>query len=60
VTANAKSFSYRQTQIVFYRPDQQVAAARVQRALGVGKLVRSRQPLDVVDVTVVVGSDFTG
>ena len=60
VTANAKSFSYRETQVVFYRREQQAAATRVQRALGVGKLVRSRQPLDVVDVTVVVGSDFKG
>jgi hypothetical protein len=60
VTANAKSFSYRETQVVFYRREQQAAATRVQEALGVGKLVRSRQPLDVVDVTVVVGSDFKG
>ena len=58
VTANAKSFSYRETQVVFYRRDQLPAATRVQETLGVGKLVRSRQPLDVVDVTVVVGSDF--
>ena len=60
VTANAKSFSYHDTQVVFYRREQQAAATRVQRALGVGKLVRSRQPLDVVDVTVVIGSDFKG
>jgi hypothetical protein len=60
VTANAKSFSYRETQVVFYRREQQAAATRVQQALGVGKLVRSRQPLDVVDVTVVVGTDFKG
>jgi hypothetical protein len=58
VTANAKSFSYRETQVVFYRREQLEAATRVQETLGVGKLVRSRQPLDVVDVTVVVGSDF--
>ena len=60
VTANANSFSYRETQVVFYRREQQAAATRVQRALGVGKLVRSRQPLDVVDVTVVIGTDFKG
>jgi LytR cell envelope-related transcriptional attenuator len=60
VTANAKSFSYQETQVVFYRREQLGAATRVQQALGVGKLVRSRQPLDVVDVTVVVGSDFKG
>jgi hypothetical protein len=60
VTANANRFTYRETQIVFYRREQETAARRVQRSLGVGKLVRSRQPLDVVDVTVVIGSDFKG
>jgi hypothetical protein len=60
VTANAKSFAYKETQIVFYHREQQSAATRVQTALGVGKLVRSRQPLDVVDVTIVVGADFKG
>jgi hypothetical protein len=60
LSGNADSFAYAQTQIVFYDRSQQQAATRVRDALGTGRLVLSRQPLDVVDVTVVVGKDFNG
>jgi hypothetical protein len=60
LSGNADSFAYAQTQIVFYDRSRQQAAARVRDALGTGRLVLSRQPLDVVDVTVVVGKDFNG
>jgi hypothetical protein len=58
LSGNADSFAYAQTQIVFYDRTQQPAAERVRQALGTGRLVLSRQPLDVVDVTVVIGKDF--
>src|SRR5581483_5460929 len=58
LTGNAGRLDYAQTEIVFYRPSEQAAAQRVQKALGLGKLVLSRNPLDVVDVTVIVGKDF--
>jgi polyisoprenyl-teichoic acid--peptidoglycan teichoic acid transferase len=60
LSGNADSFAYAQTQIVFYDRSQQQAAERVRQALGTGRLVLSRQPLDVVDVTVVIGRDFNG
>jgi hypothetical protein len=60
LSGNADSFAYAQTQIVFYDRSQQQAAERVHQALGTGRLVLSRQPLDVVDVTVVIGRDFNG
>ena len=60
LSGNADSFAYAQTQIVFYDRSQQQAAERIRQALGTGRLVLSRQPLDVVDVTVVVGKDFNG
>ena len=60
LSGNADSFAYAQTQIVFYDRSQQQAAERVRQALGTGRLVLSRQPLDVVDVTVVIGKDFHG
>jgi hypothetical protein len=60
LSGNADSFAYAQTQIVFYDRSRQDVAARVRDALGTGKLVLSRRPLDVVDVTVVVGRDFKG
>jgi hypothetical protein len=60
LSGNAASFAYAQTQIVFYARSQQQAAERIRQALGTGRLVLSRQPLDVVDVTVIVGRDFNG
>jgi hypothetical protein len=60
LSGNADSFAYAQTQIVFYDRSRQQAAARIRQALGTGRLVLSRQPLGVVDVTVVVGKDFNG
>nr|MDQ3575967.1 LytR C-terminal domain-containing protein [Actinomycetota bacterium] len=58
LTGNAARFDYERSQIVFYDRDQQVVADRVRQTLGVGTLVMSRRPLDVVDVTVIVGKDF--
>jgi hypothetical protein len=60
LSGNADSFAYAQTQIVFYERSRQQLAAQVRQALGTGKLVLSRRPLDVVDVTVVIGKDFNG
>lgn len=59
LTGNASSFDFPQTKIVFYDKAKQVMAERVRKQLGVGTLVFSRNPIDVVDVTVVVGKDFT-
>ncbi|MDQ1402678.1 MAG: hypothetical protein QOG03_994 [Actinomycetota bacterium] len=58
LTGNAESFSYSHTQIVYYRDSKRAMAEQVQRALGVGVLVRNRNATDVVDVTVIVGKDF--
>ena len=58
LTGNADRFDYATTQVVFYRDEHLDAARAVQRALGVGEVVRSLVVLDVVDVTVVIGADF--
>ena len=58
LSGNASTFDHARTQIVYYEPEGQAAAERVRKALGVGTLVLSRRPLDVVDVTVIVGKDF--
>jgi len=58
LTGNAANFEYERTEIVFYDRDQEAVADRLRQALGVGALVFSRRPLDVVDVTVIVGKDF--
>lgn len=58
LTGNADRFDYDITQVVFYRDEDLERARAVQRALGVGEVVRSLVILDVVDVTVVIGADF--
>lgn len=58
LTGNAGRLDYTETQIVFYRREDEAVAQRIQQALGAGKLVLSRNPLDVVDITVIVGRDF--
>jgi hypothetical protein len=57
-TGNADSFDHDETQVVFYERAQQATAEAVRDALGVGRVVLSRRPLGIVDITVVVGSDF--
>lgn len=55
---NARTFDYGTTQFVYYRDEQREAAERLRDALGLGEVVRDRNPIDVVDVTVVLGRDF--
>jgi hypothetical protein len=58
LTGNADRFDYPVSQVVHYRDEDLDDARSVQRALGVGEVVRSLVPLDVVDITVVVGADL--
>ena len=44
---------------MYYRDEQHAAATTIRDALGVGEIVKALNPIDVVDVTVVVGgADF--
>ena len=58
LTDDADEFGYRRTQIVYHGADQEATAEAVREALGVGNVVSSRQTLDAVDVTVVIGQDL--
>lgn len=59
LVGNANSFGHEITQIVYYRDEQHAAATTIRDALGVGEIVKALNPIDVVDVTVVVGgADF--
>lgn len=58
LAGNADNFDYATTQIVYYAEEDLAAAQAVREALGLGEVVRSLSGLDVVDVTVVVGTDF--
>ena len=57
---NATSFEEPTTQIVVYEDSAEAreAARDVERRLGAGEILVSRQPQSVVDLTVVVGADF--
>ena len=61
LTENARSFDFEKTRILIYAEDERslLAAEEVQRRLGVGTIQVSRQPQSVVDLTIVVGADFT-
>jgi anionic cell wall polymer biosynthesis LytR-Cps2A-Psr (LCP) family protein len=60
LTRNADRFDHAETRIVVYRddPEQLAAAEEIRDLLGVGRVELSRTPLQVADVTVVVGLDF--
>lgn len=58
LTGNAGTFDHDSTEVVYYDRSKETMARRVRDALGLGTLVFSRNPLDVVDVTIIVGKDF--
>jgi len=58
LAGNAAAFDHAGTEVVYYDRSKEAMAKRVRDALGVGVLVFSRNPLDVVDVTIIVGKDF--
>jgi hypothetical protein len=60
LTGNVPGFGVKETRVVYYRDESRSAAEQMLRALGVGKIARGEQQVDVVDVTVVVGADWTG
>jgi hypothetical protein len=58
LSGNADRFDYDTTQIVYYDDEDLAVAEATRDAIGVGEVVKSLTELDVVDVTVVVGTDF--
>lgn len=58
LTGNVPGFGVKHTQVVYYRLRDLPAARRLVAALGVGSVAQGNVALDVVDLTVVVGSDF--
>ncbi len=58
LTDNVSGFGVKRTTVVYYRDADIPAAKRLVAALGVGSVARGNIALDVVDLTVVVGSDF--
>jgi hypothetical protein len=59
LTGNADRFGYTVTQVLYYEDAHANDARRVQAALGIGEVVKSRTAQRVVAVTVVVGADYS-
>lgn len=57
VVGNADDFEYQTTEIRYHHPSQRSAAARLQEALGAGRVVDDVRPIDTFDVTIVLGTD---
>ena len=59
LTGNLPGFGAANTQVVYYRDDGAAIAEDLARSLGVGSVVRAPRPVDVIDVTIVVGADLS-
>lgn len=57
LTGNVANFGLTNTQVVYYRRSDRVAAQRLLRALGCGALKEADTALGVVDVTILAGAD---
>lgn len=61
LTGNADTFDHDETRVLVYddSPEQLAIAQEIVEILGVGRVERSLAPQSVVDITIVVGRDFT-
>ncbi len=60
LTGNVPGFGIDDTVVVYYREADRGAAEHLLTVLGTGSLAIADQPLGVVDVTVIIGSDLPG
>ena len=60
IVGNADRFGYEETTIVYYDPEREADAQRMQEALGTGTVRFEQADSDRTDVTVILGSDFLG
>ena len=60
-TRDADNWSYTQTEIIIYADDESIEAfaQQIQERLGVGVIKKSDNNIDNVDITVLLGSDYT-
>jgi hypothetical protein len=58
LTENVPGFGVRSSTVVYYRDTDASAARRFAAVLGVAAVAKGDTPLDLVDITVVIGHDF--
>lgn len=59
LTGNVPGFGVVETQVVYYDAEDRAPATRLAEVLGVPEVRRARERVSVVDVTIVVGEDFS-
>ena len=59
LTGNLPGFGATTTQVVYYRDENAALAGDLVRSIGVGTVARAPRPVDVIDVTIVVGADLS-
>jgi LytR cell envelope-related transcriptional attenuator len=58
LSENADTFDYKSTQIIAAGTENDQVAEQAKEAIGVGKVIVSRVPSGLADVTVIVGADY--
>ena len=58
LTGNLPGFGAAETQVVYYRDEHRATAEMLAGSLGVGHVARAARPVDVIDVTIIVGADM--
>ncbi|MCZ7534536.1 MAG: LytR C-terminal domain-containing protein [Acidimicrobiia bacterium] len=58
LTGNLPGFGADTTQVLYYRDEGAATAEALAAALGIGVVVKAPRPVDVIDVTIVVGADL--
>lgn len=57
LTGNVPGFGVDETQVVYYRDSDRAAAELLLDAIDCGRLARAGKPIDIVDITVIIGAD---
>lgn len=58
LTGIKPSFDQTETQILYYVEEHRASAERIAATLGLGKVLINRKPVQVADITVVLGADY--
>lgn len=58
LTGIKPSFDQEETQVLYYVEEHRVSAERIAATLGIGKVLINRKPVQVADITIVLGADY--
>ncbi|MCK4778136.1 MAG: LCP family protein [Actinomycetia bacterium] len=58
-TKNADHWNYEQTEIISYKEENKADTVKIRRTLGVGTIKYKNAPQELVDITVLIGKDYS-